>query len=287
MALWGRRQRLAIGFGPDRLRLLVARGNGTLEVLHSGSAELPAEALRGGLQVPAFGDREAVAAALEACVQEARAAGHLRRRPELVALVVSDGTVKMAATPLEGPEPARAEGDQMARWALRDLLPIEPEQTRAVWSVLSGGGDEQGGSKWLFSLGAQEALVREYEALVAEVGLNVGRLIPWTMAASAGADAGSDLVLCDGDGTLASMFAADGVPRFHRAWRARVPAERLGHELPALQRFVADRLEMSLGRVWLCGADDWTTTAAAVASSLGLEAATVSPEQALMGALRE
>lgn len=287
MGFWGRRQRLAIGFGPDRVRLLVAHGNGTLEVLHSGSAELPAGALRGGLQVPAFDDREAVAEALGACVQEARSAGHLRRRPELVALVVSDGTVKMAATPLEGPEPARAEGDQMARWALRDLLPIEPEQTRAVWSVLQGGGDEASGSKWLFSLGAQEALVREYEGLVAEVGLNVGRLIPWTMAASAGAEAGSDLVLCDGDGTLASMFATDGVPRFHRAWRARVPAERLGHELPALQRFVADRLEMSLGRVWLCGADDWTTTAAAAASALGLEAATVSPEQALMGALRE
>lgn len=286
MSVFGRNEKVAIGFGPDRVRLLVGRGNGSVEPVYSAAGELPEAALRVGLQVPAIVDRDAVAAAVRDCVEGARQEGYLVKRPELVALVISDGAVKMAVTPLQGGTPSRTDGDQMARWSLRDLLPIDIEETRASWSVL-GGDDAEGSPGWLFSVGAQDALLREFEDLTAELGWTTGRVVPWTMAAWACSEAASDLVLCDGDGTLACLFEAEGVPRFHRAWRARVTAECVGDELPALQRYVNDRLEMSIGRVWLCGAKEWARSASAAATAIGLDSSLISPDQALLGALSE
>ena len=85
-AYWGSKERVAIGLGKDRLRLLVARGNGSVSVAHSDSRALPHGALRGGLRAPVFADRQAIAVALNELLDDARAAGLLRRRPDLVAL---------------------------------------------------------------------------------------------------------------------------------------------------------------------------------------------------------
>jgi len=289
MGLWGHRESVAIGFGPDAVRLLVGRANGQSEALFSGREALPEAAVRGALQAPAFGDREAVLQALGRLIQAARSQGFVARRPALVSVVVSDGTVKMTAAPFQGAIPPRAEGNEMARWALHELLPVAAAETRVDWAVIPGGesADDNERSSWFLALGADEQVVREYEELVSELGWTVGRFVPWTMAAAAAAGEGTSLILCAGDGTLAGLFEAAGVPRLHRAWRARVPVQQIRHELPALQRFVADRLETTVTRVRVCGDQEWMRDAAQAARDSGLQADQLTPEQALMGALRE
>lgn len=285
MAIWRQRERVAIGFGRDRVRVLVACGNGSLKAVYSGHGNLPEGALLDGLRAPAFGDRDVILEALRGCIAAARQQGYLKRNPELVSVVVPDGTVKLASVPIQGPAPRRAEGDEMAHWALRDLLPVAAEETRAVWLIAGQVSNGEASDRWLVSLGAQEAMVREYEQLVQQLDWTVGHWVPWTLAVAAGAETDSGLIVCDGAGTLACLFKAQGVPRFHRAWRARVPAEQLRQELPRLERYVNDRLECSVGRVWLCGQDDWMETAAAAATEAKLEVSAISPEAALLGAV--
>ncbi len=295
MALWAGKERVAVGFGPDRLRLLVARRNGGLKVVHSAAAELPAGAVRASLQAPAFVEPGIVSAAVRGLVEAAREAGHLGDRPELVVAVIPDASVKMAATPLQGAAPSRAEGERMARWALRDLLPLEPETIRASWSVLEAPGEDKP-ARWFVSVGAAEAVVRAHEELLLGLGWSAGRVVPWTLAAGLEDAVGNgsseplvpprQLVLCDGDGALACVFEADGVPRLHRTWRARVAAERICAELPTLRQYVMDHLEMAIDRIRVCGQPAWTAVAAAAAVEAGLQPHVTAPEDALLGALR-
>ncbi len=302
MAYWASKERVAVGLGKDRLRLLVARGNGSVSVAHSGSRELPKGALRGGLRAPLSADRQAIAAALNELLDDARAAGLLRRRPDLVALVITDGSVKIAAAPIEGKTPGAAEGHRMAGWVLRELLPVEADAARVDWAIMATPGvADAEPDRWMLSVGGDAELLREYEALVDPYGWTVGRIVPWTLAAasvddsdktrpeSESADAEESprrLILCEADGTLACLFEAGGVPRFHRAWRARVDGDRVAEELPSLRRYVNDHLEMTIGQVSLCGTADWSTTVAAACDAVDLEVRRVNPEEALAGALR-
>lgn len=305
MQLFATRERVALGFGPDRVRLLVAKANGKLEARHADSAELPAGALRTGLRAPTLANRDAVIEALRELVRRARAARRLRRPPELAAVVLFDGAVKMALAPLEGETPDRQEGERMARWVLRELLPGEAASLRVDWSLVGGGhGDSvaagaepgEGGGAFagerrhpsLFSVGAQEELVREYEGLVEELGWEPGRVVPWTLAAAAALqqDADRTLLLCEGDGALASAFEDGGVISFHRAWRARVATEQLGSELVSLRRYVAEHLDTTIASAVTCGPEAWQAGAAAACATAGLAARPLTPEQALLGAVR-
>lgn len=283
MQLFRSSEHVALGFGPERLRLAVGKANGSLAVRHADAEPLPADALRAGLRAPTLEDPDAVRTALGALVERARAAGRLRKAPDLVAVVLSDGAVKMATAPIEGGVPDRAEGERMARWVLRELLPGEPHEVRVDWSA-SAADDGSGG---LLGLGAAEAVVAEYEGLVTELGWHPGRVVPWTFAAAAalGEDVERTLVLCEGDGALAGVFEDRGQLLFHRAWRARVDAERLASELSALERYVADHLSTTIARVVVCGRAEWRTVASAAAARAGLAVAELEPEAALAGAL--
>lgn len=296
MAIGKRKERVAIGFGPERLRLLIARGNGKIEVRHEDAEPLREGAMRSGLRAPGFGDPEAVEGALRRLIERARQAGHLAAGPELVSVVISDGAVKMGLAPIEGDAPSRAEGEAMAHWVLKDLLPIAPEAARVDWSIVqeeadakdsSGAASGDKPSRWLLAVGSDAERVREIEELVGRFGWQVGRVVPWSFAAAIGAGEASEhgLTLCEGDGALSCLFEADGVPRFHRAWRAAVDPAGLDMELPALQRFVADRLEMTTARAVLCGDEDWRQVAARACADAGLPAVHLTPSQALTGAL--
>jgi hypothetical protein len=285
MTIGKRRERVAIGFGPDRLRLLIARGNGKLEVRHEDAEPLAQGAIRAGLRAPGFGNEEVVEAALRLLIERARQGGHLSHRPELVSVLISDGAVKMGLAPIEGDAPSRAEGESMARWVLKDLLPIDPEAARVDWSIVES--EEEEPARWLIAVGADAERIAEIEDLVGRFGWQVGRVVPWSFAVAVGAGEASDrgLTLCEGDGALSCLFEADGVPRFHRAWRAEVDPSGLDLELPSLQRFVADRLEMHTARAVLCGGERWREAAALACADAGLAAVHVTPAQALIGAL--
>ncbi len=302
MGYWATRERVAVGLGKDRVRLLVGRGNSSVSVVHSGSRALPQGALRGGLQAPMSADRSALAAPLGELVDDARRDGLLRRRPDLVALVITDGSVKVAAAPIQGEAPGATEGGRMARWVLRELLPMEADAARVDWSIMTTPAPATDGpDRWMLSVGGDASLLQEYESLVDPFGWTVGRLVPWTFAAAVADDgpgappAGESaadgepirrLIMCEADGTLACLFEASGVPRFHRAWRARVDGDRVADELPSLRRYVNDHLEMTIGHVCLCGTADWATATAAACSAVDLDVRRVSPEEAMAGALR-
>ncbi|HJO03079.1 MAG TPA: hypothetical protein QGG47_03795 [Acidobacteriota bacterium] len=301
MGYWASKERVAVGLGRDRLRLLVARGNGSVSVAHSGSRALPPGALRGGLRAPVSADGEVIATALNELLDDARSDGLLRRRPDLVALVITDGSVKLAAAPIEGEIPGVAEGGRMARWVLRELLPAEADAARVDWTIMAAAGvGAAEPERWMLSAGGDAALLREYESLVEPFGWTVGRIVPWTLAAASVHDGAPGpegespvadqplrrLILCEADGTLACMFEAGGVPRFHRAWRAQIAGDRVADELPSLRRYVNDHLEMTIGHVCLCGTADWSTAVADACDAVGLEVRRVDPEKALAGALR-
>ncbi len=301
MGYWASKERVAVGLGKDRVRLLVTRGNGSVKVVHSGFRGLPEGALRGGLRAPVSTDRQALATLLSELVDEARNAGVLRRRPDLVALVITDGSLKVAAAPIQGEVPRVTEGGRMARWVLRELLPVEGDAARVDWSIMTtpaSAADEPG--RWMLSVGGDASLLQEYESLVDPLGWTVERIVPWTFAAASvedGVQASPEgeptaddeparrLILCEADGTLACLFEAFGVPRFHRAWRARVAGDRVADELPSLRRYVNDHLEMTIGQVCLCGTADWVRAAAAACDAVDLEVRQVSPEEAMAGAL--
>ena len=285
MAFGQGRERVAIGFGPEMIRLLIARGNGTLEVRHEDAEPLPEGTANAGLRAPAFNNPEAMEAALRRLVERARAAGHLGSRPELVSAVIPDGAVKIGLAPIQGEPPGRTEGEQMARWVLKDLMPIDSEQARVDWAVLQEQAED--GAHWLVGIGADAERVREIEEMVARFGWKVGRVVPWSLAAALSAGDASEhgLTLCEGDGALSCLFEAEGVPRFHRAWRAAVDPSELDAELPALQRYVADRLEMTTARAVLCGEESWRAVAASACAVAGLTAVTLTPAEALTGAL--
>ena len=296
MGIFGNNEKVAIGLGARKVRLLVGRGNGHVKQLFAGSRELPEAALRVGLRGPVANDRDAVLSGLRELVGEARAAGVLRRTPETVALLVADGAFKMAVAPLEGDAPGRTDGDRMARWLLRELVPVEESEIRADWSVVEVA-DEGGASSNMLSVGGVDAVMAEYEALVAELGWTVGRLVPWSFAAAAAARSGEasgdlgtdanyrDLVLCDADGALGALFQTDGLPRLHRSWRSPVSGEGVAEELPALRRYVGDHLESTISSVWLCGESAWAEAAVAACEPIQVPARILSPEAALCAAI--
>lgn len=290
MALWPGRERVALGFGPDRVRLLTARANGALRVLHADAEPLAEGALRVALRAPTLDDRDAVLAAVRRLVERARAAGRLARTPDLVAVVLFDGAVKMAIAPLEGGDPGRDEGERMACWVLRDVLPVPAEQVRVDWATIAtnGGNGPRRTASSLFSVGAHEALVAEYEGLVRELGWHAGRVVPWTLAAAAAQeqDLERTLLLCEGDGALAGAFEDGRALRFHRAWRARVAPDRLAEQLASVQRFLGDHLEVAVAEVVVCGTEGWLEEALGACRAAGLPGRSLTAEQALLGALR-
>lgn len=264
---------IAVSIVPGELRLLVARTNGAARPLHQLAAELPEGAVRPGLRAPNLAAEEAVAEALSRLAKEAAATPERRG---MLAVLIPDAAVRLALVPLEGGQPRRAEAEAMARWALRDLLPVAAEDARVDWALLSGDGNGNGSAtSWLLALGADAAVIREYEAAVEKLGGVVGRVVPFTLALAAGAGAELDegeagtarLVLCGAGGQMACLVEAAGVPRFHRAWRG-VPLD-MGLELPAIQRYVAQRLELEIVEAVVAGPEDWRQRATAACEALG------------------
>ena len=299
------RPQVALSLDAKEVRLQVAQSNGVLHSIHRSRVALPEGVLRPGLKFPNVIDAEAIEVALACLIAEAKEEGVLARAPKLVALLLPDPAFRMAVVPLEGEIPGRAEGDAMARWALRDLLPVDTDAARIAWAVCEPRNNAPG---WLVATGAEAELVREYETLVEAHGWTVGRVMGWSIALTQGAEmvlngtaetsggldqgwseatSGADgrLVLTSSGDGLTCLVEAEGVPRFYRAWRGSVPVARVAEELPPVERYVKDRLELSVRQALLCGSQQWTTDVSAFCEAMGWEVLTLSRWTALMGAL--
>jgi hypothetical protein len=281
---------IAVSIFPGELRLLVARTNGAARPLHQLAAELPEGAVRPGLQSPNLAAGEVVAEALSRLAKEAAATPERRG---MLAVLIPDAAVRLALVPLEGGQPRRAEAEAMARWALRDLLPVAAEDARVDWALLSGDGDGNGSAaSWLLALGADATVIKEYEAVVEKLGGVVGRVVPFTLALAAGVadelgegDHGTArLVLSGVGGQMACLVEVAGVPRFHRAWRGVPPDIDL--ELPAIQRYVVQRLELQIVEAVLAGPEGWRQRAATACEALGWQTHLRSSWTAHIGAVQ-
>lgn len=277
---------IAVSIFPRELRLLVARANGAVKPLHQLRAKLPPEAVRAGLQAPNVVDVDAVTRALSRMAKEAKVA---KGRGGMVAVLVPDAAVRVALTPLEGTEPGRAEGESMARWALQNLLNVDNGSARIDWSVIrENRADAPPG--WLLAIGADNAVVREYEGVVEAVGWTPGRVIPLTMALAVGAgdeeaaEGEARIVISGIGGRVACLVEAAGVPRFHRAWRA-VPSDLVA-ELTAVQRYVDTRLGLSIGAAVLAGPEGWRKRLARECAALGWRTQERSGWSAHLGAVQ-
>jgi len=278
---------IAVSIVPGELRLLVARTNGSMQPLHQLVAELPEGAVRVGLRAPNLAEPETIFEALRGLVDEA---GVGRKRGGMVSLLIPDASVRMALVPLEGAAPTHAEGESMARWALRDLLPVEPDSARVDWSVVQEESTEMA-AKWLLVIGADATVVEEYESVVEAVGWTPGRVVPFTLglAVGSGVEADADprmarIVLSGVGGHVACLVEAGGVPRLHRAWRVEDPD--LALELPNIQRYADQRLDVSIDEAVIAGPDGWRQRAALSCEALGWRVHVCSSWSAHSGAVQ-
>lgn len=279
---------IAVSILPGEMRLLVARANGAVKPVHQLAAALPPEAVRAGLQSPNVADVAAVTDALGGLVDEAEVGG---RGNGMVAVLIPDAAVRLALVPLEGADPSLAEGDAMARWALGDLFPGESGEARIDWSVVAAE-DGEPAARWLLAVGADAAVVREYEAVVEGVGWTPGRVVPLTLALAVGADditvnedpGAARILLSGAGGQVACLVEAGGVPRFHRAWRGSGPDLVL--ELPAIQRYAHTRLGVSIVDAVVAGPDAWRERVATDCEALGWKVRERSDWSAHIGAVQ-
>lgn len=291
---------IAVSIVPGELRLLVARGNGTVKPLHQLAAKLPPDAVRAGLRAPNVADAEAVTRALSRLAQEAKVA---TQRRGMVAVLVPDAAVRVALTPVEGAEPGRAEGEAMARWALEDLLSGENGAARIDWSIVREQRADPAPA-FLLAIGADRGVVREYEGVVESLGWIPGRVIPLTLALAVGAAAAQEeeqgreaaqendpqagaaarIVLSGIGGRVACLVEAAGVPRFHRAWRG-IPSDIVA-ELSSVQRYVDQRLGLEIGAAALAGPDGWRKRLADDCEALGWRTQQLSDWSAHLGAVQ-
>jgi hypothetical protein len=211
-----------------------------------------------------------------------------RKRNETVSLIVPDQAVRMAVVPLEGQRPRASEGEAMARWALRDLFPLDDEQCRVDWTVLSNDSTP-GERNWLFALAAAVDVVREYEEIVEGLGLTVGRVVPMSLALAAAVGrplvsgpTAARIVLCEAGGLLSGLVEADGVPRLHRAWR-RIPGD-LEAELRAIDRYLQQRQGLTIAEAAVAGPRRWRAEATRACEALGWQTTPVSRWKAHRGA---
>ena len=311
MTVWRRRERVALSFTQQAVHLMVARGNGKVRELHSSARVLSEGALRPGLRPPNLTDPETVKGAVHELVEEARQADLLARRPELVALLLEDASVRVGATPFDGAAPSGAEGERMARFTLRDLLPADGSELRLAWNVMETRGDfapavagEPECWRWLVATGTTVGVVQEYESVIESLGWSAGRLQSWTIALGAadngtalqpevaveagGSDVAStrQLLICGTGSTMSCLVQMQGVPRFHRAWRTPLDSPRLEVELQRLHAYITDRLEMTIGETILCGSVLWAQEVSAVCQQIGWVTRQIEPASAMLATLQ-
>jgi hypothetical protein len=280
-----RGQRVVVSMVPGELRLAVVTDGDAVAPEHRFVAALPERAVTPGFGSANLKKPKALDFALNGIWNHVRLR---KKRVGPVSLVISDQSVRMVAVPVAGTRLRPSEGSAMARWALRSMLPADDTEYRIDWAVLSADSLPEAHG-WLFALASAGSVVREYEAALERLGLAVGRVVPASLAVAASTDravpgdaATARIVLCQMGGLLAALVEADGIPRFHRAWRA-LPRD-LNRELRALDTYVRQRLDLTPVEALVAGPSDWCADAADACTAIGWHTTSVSIWSAHRGA---
>jgi len=276
-----RRPQVAVSVVAGSLQDVVARANGALASRSRIVIDLEAGVVRPGLRPGNLAAPDALGALLRQGLEEE---GELGIKPGLVSMVVPDAAVRVALVPVEGEPPGRAEAASMARWALRELLPVEADDARIDWALI----EADDGPSWMLVLGAHRDVIDEYESVLRPLGWTPGRVIPYTLALATEAPEteldGARLVLSADAGRLACLVESAGVPRLHRAWRGESLPDPEA-ELPPLEQYVRERLDLPVAEVLLSGPESWRRATAPACEALGWRVRERSAWDGLMGAL--
>jgi hypothetical protein len=282
---WARRSEVALLMAPAELSIAVSRPGNTRAATKRFSARLPRRSIVSAVQSGNLREPDVVVFALKQIWNQARLP---KRKVGTVTLIIPDQCVRMVAVPLDGPGPGSSEGEAMARWALRDLMPLAIDDYRVDWAILPGekGSREHG---WLFATAAEADLVREYELPVERLGLSVGRVVPVSLAVAASSEPavdadpdGARLVLCGTGRRPAAIVEAGGVPRMHRAWRGR-PRD-MDAELRSIESYARQRLGLNIVEALVAGPPRWCTRVAGICEQIGWQTSSTSRWSAHAGA---
>lgn len=267
-----RRFDVALLMAPAELSIAVSRPGDPRSPAKQLSARLPSRSIVSSGQAGNLREPDRVVFSLKQLWHQAQVSRH---RVGTVTVIIPDQCVRMCAVPVDGKRPGFSEGEAIARWALRDMTPLDLDAYRVDWTILTEDGGEPGeAQRWLFTTAAQTDLVREYELPLERLGMSVGRVVPVSLAVAAGsaprhaATAGSArLVLCGTGRRPAAILEAGGVPRMHRAWRAR-PAD-MAAELRAIELYARQRLDLEVVEALIAGPPRWCARIAGICNDLG------------------
>ncbi len=217
-----------------------------------GVAALDAETLTPLPNRPNIGNRADLGRALDA-VAEVIGNGTGR-----FGLVVPDGMVRVGILSFETLPDSPKEADALVRWRMKDNLPFPLEEARLSYQV-SWREPER---VEVLAVAAQKDVLAEYETALERVNGGTALILPATLALLAllpGADAVGQLVIHVCSGWITSAVVTGSRLRL---WRTRqlgrtseLTPDQLREAASEVARVVAssrDRLQVDIGRIWLC-----------------------------------
>jgi hypothetical protein len=208
---------------------------------------LPPGLISPSLTEPNVADEQALTVQLRSLQQKAGCRGG----PVVVAL--PDLTCRLGWQDFEELTGTPAETRQLLCWRLKDRLPFSVRECRIDFQFLPSSG----GSRRLLYLLAREAVITQYEKLVASIGLEPIRMITRGVALfrvhRTAASSGKRLLCAPGLSSLLVIYAEGGIPRLWRVlpWDDHGTsedrssrAERLLRELQETIRYLREEMEV-------------------------------------------
>lgn len=218
---------------------------------------LPAGLIRPSFDAANLAKPEALAALLKESVRSLGAA----EGP--VALLLPETCVKTAMLSFETLPTAPAEREKIIRWRLAKALPLPASDLRLSYAVTRTNGRSR-----VFCVLAAESVIREYEQVFDQAGLNV-RMIGLPTAALLGClpgNGGSNFLVVNVENEyFAALAVLEGEPVLFRVKPLSPDArwEDAAGETAATVRFLEDREKKKVEIVWLRPAADGEARAGA------------------------
>ncbi len=224
---------------------------------------------RSGRRVSRIAAREVEAGALDAQLNRANLANpaELQRAVQAalgaigngggrLGLLVPDPIVRAAILSFEALPDDRKEVEGLVRWRMKDLLPFPPDEARLAYQVLGRWPD----CVEVLAMAAKNSVLAEYEAATENVNSGPGLILPATAALLPlvpEAEPSSQLLVHVCSGWMTTVLTEGSQLR---GWRTRemarvAPEDLAGEVAREAARVIAstrDRLNLEVGRVWLC-----------------------------------
>jgi len=157
----------------------------------------------------------------------------LARRDNRVAVTLPDSTGSLFLLDVETPFKNRAEGAEIVRWQLKDLLPDRGKQLAVDYQVIE---EKESGQKKILAAAVSRDVLEHYEALIEQAGF-AAAVIDFHSLALYNAyrskiDFGHDFILIGVDGCqLSIQVYVNQVPVFYRSRQVEHNAQQVFQEI--------------------------------------------------------